>query len=94
MPVRVPCVIWLTDWPGVHRLKDDIKQYDLLCGCSRIMNVPWRAEVEGGGTSEEDKDDVFFHLCLVQEIQCNLPVNNRANHVLDYSGVFARMLLL
>lgn len=52
------------------------------------MNVPHRAEVEGGETTEEDKEDVFFHLCLVQEIQCTLPVNNRALHVLDYSGVF------
>lgn len=51
------------------------------------MNVSRRAEVEAGETAEEDKD-VFFHLCLVQEIQCALPVNNRADHVLDCSGVF------
>lgn len=52
------------------------------------MNVPRRAEVEGGETAEEDKEDVFFHLCLVEGIQCILPVNNRADHVLYYSGVF------
>lgn len=50
-----------------------------------IMNVPWRAEVEAGEAADED-EDVFFHLCLLQEIQCAFLVNNRADHV--YSGVF------
>lgn len=51
VPVQVPCVIWLTDWPGLHRLKDDIKQYDLLCGCSRYYECTLESRSRGRRSS-------------------------------------------